>query len=70
MFKDIKQQKFIPHITIGRIKSAKNKEKILEIVDKYKTYKFANIRVDSIYLSKSPNQLSETKFTIIIPREF
>ena len=53
MFKDIKQQKFIPHITIGRIKSAKNKEKILEIVDKYKTYKFANIRVDSIKLKKS-----------------
>jgi 2'-5' RNA ligase len=50
---DKKHQKFIPHITIGRVKSAKNKENILEIVDKYKNYKFADITVDSIKLKKS-----------------
>jgi 2'-5' RNA ligase len=48
-----KFQKFLPHITICRVKSAKNKEKLLEIVDKYKNYKFANIIVDSIKLKKS-----------------
>jgi len=48
-----KQQKFIPHITICRVKSSKNKEKILEIVDKYKNYKFADIIVDTIKLKKS-----------------
>jgi 2'-5' RNA ligase len=48
-----KHQKFIPHITIGRVKSSKNKEKILEIVDRYKNYKFAEILVDKIKLKKS-----------------
>ena len=50
---DKKHQKFIPHITIGRVKSAKNKEKLLELVDKYKNYKFADVTVDSIKLKKS-----------------
>lgn len=50
---DIKSQKFIPHITIGRIKSAKNKEKILDIADKYQNQKFSEIIVESIKLKKS-----------------
>ena len=48
-----KAQKFYPHITIGRVKSAKNKEKILEIVDKYKNTKLSEIIIDSIKLKKS-----------------
>jgi 2'-5' RNA ligase len=50
---NIKSQKFLPHITICRVKSAKNKEKLLEIVNKYKDYKFMNIKVNSINLKKS-----------------
>jgi len=49
----IKVQKFYPHITIGRVKTAKNKEKILEIINKYKNTKFSEIKIDSIKLKKS-----------------
>ncbi len=48
-----KLQKFIPHITIGRVKSSKNKEKILEIIEEYKDKKFSENLVDSIKLKKS-----------------
>ena len=48
-----KQQKFIPHITIGRVKSSKNNEKILEIIEEYKDKKFTENLVDSIKLKKS-----------------
>ncbi len=49
----IKPQKFHPHITIGRVKSAKNKEKILEIIEKYNNINFSEILVDTIKLKKS-----------------
>jgi 2'-5' RNA ligase len=50
---NIKPQKFHPHITIGRVKSAKNKGKILEIIEKYKKTNFSEILVDTIKLKKS-----------------
>lgn len=44
---------FSPHLTIARVKSAKNKEKLMEIVNKYHEAKFAEINVESIKLKKS-----------------
>jgi len=44
---------FSAHLTIGRVKSAKNKDNLLKIVDKYKEIEFLKIKVESIILKKS-----------------
>jgi 2'-5' RNA ligase len=47
------KRKFSPHITIGRVRSAKNKERLLQIISKYQDVEFGNINVKSIELKKS-----------------
>ena len=47
------KRKFSAHLTIARVKSAKNKEKILEKIQKYENFHFGKIKVDSIKLKKS-----------------
>lgn len=44
---------FSAHLTIARVKSAKNKEQLMQIIEKYKEFEFADIKVDSIKLKKS-----------------
>lgn len=44
---------FSPHLTVARVKSAKNKEKLLQIIEKYKDVEFGDIEVDSIKIKKS-----------------
>jgi 2'-5' RNA ligase len=46
-------REFSVHLTIGRVKSAKNKEKLLQVIEKYKDTNFGNYNVDSIKLKKS-----------------
>ena len=44
---------FSPHLTIARVKSAKGKDGILHVIEKYRDVQFVDIRVDSIKLKKS-----------------
>ena len=44
---------FSAHLTIGRVRSAKNKDNLLQIIEKYKDIEFLNFKVDSIKLKKS-----------------
>lgn len=44
---------FSPHLTIARVKNAKEKNKLLNLVEKYKETRFAHLKVDSIVLKKS-----------------
>lgn len=44
---------FSPHLTIARVKSAKGKNEILHVIEKYGDVQFVDIRVDSIKLKKS-----------------
>jgi 2'-5' RNA ligase len=44
---------FSAHLTIARVKSAKNKEKLLQIIEKYRDIEFGSFEVDSIKLKKS-----------------
>ncbi len=46
-------REFSAHLTIARLKSAKNKEQLLQVIEKYKEFEFAEIKVDSIKLIKS-----------------
>ena len=47
------KRKFSAHLTIGRVKSAKNKDQLVQIIEKYKEFEFADVKVDSIKLKKS-----------------
>jgi 2'-5' RNA ligase len=44
---------FSAHLTIARIKSAKNKEKLKQILEKYRDIDFGSFNVESIKLKKS-----------------
>jgi len=44
---------FSPHLTIGRVRNAKNKDQLLEVIEKHKDTLFAEIKVDSLQLKKS-----------------
>lgn len=44
---------FSAHLTIGRVKTAKNKEGLLKIIKKYSDEKFSNQEIGSIKLKKS-----------------
>jgi 2'-5' RNA ligase len=47
------KRNFSAHLTIARVRSSKNKEKLLQIIEKYTDSKFAEINVNSIKLKKS-----------------
>jgi 2'-5' RNA ligase len=44
---------FSAHLTIARIKSAKNKEKLMQLINKYQNTEFQKIKIDKIILKKS-----------------
>jgi len=44
---------FSAHLTIARVKSPRNKEKLLKIIEKYKDVEFATIDINSVKLKKS-----------------
>ncbi len=44
---------FSPHLTIARVKSAKNKDKLLQTIESYSDTVFTDMIVDSIKLKKS-----------------
>ena len=47
------KRSFSPHLTIARIKAVKNKEKLIQIIEKYQETVFADIQVISIKLKQS-----------------
>lgn len=44
---------FHPHLTLARVKSSKNKEKIIDFIEKYKNFEFQESIVDCIELKQS-----------------
>lgn len=44
---------FSPHLTIARVKTASNKDKLLQVLEKYRDAEFADIKVEAIKLKKS-----------------
>ncbi len=47
------RREFSAHLTIARVKSAKNKEKLIELINKHKETEFQKIKVEKIILKKS-----------------
>lgn len=52
---DFKREKrgFSAHLTIGRVKTAKNKQLLLKAIERYKDFEFSTQEVNSIKLKKS-----------------
>lgn len=48
-----KERDFVPHITVGRVKTPRNKERILQILEKYKGHYFGMCMVERLVLKKS-----------------
>jgi len=44
---------FSPHLTIGRVRTAKNKDQLLKTIERYTTTEFATQQIDEITLKKS-----------------
>ncbi|MDI9644746.1 MAG: RNA 2',3'-cyclic phosphodiesterase [Candidatus Verstraetearchaeota archaeon] len=48
-----KEEKFVPHITIARVRSPKNRERLLEVIDRHAKKVFGYCRIDRLVLKKS-----------------
>ncbi len=48
-----KEAKFVPHLTLGRVRSGKNKEEILRIIEELKDVDIGEMRVEKVVLFKS-----------------
>ena len=44
---------FSAHLTIARVKSARNKEKLIQLINKYQNTEFQKIQIDKIIIKKS-----------------
>lgn len=47
------KRKFSPHVTIARVRSGKNKEKLLQILNRYKDIDFLDLEIKDIKIKKS-----------------
>jgi len=47
------RRRFSPHLTIARVKTAKNKEKLMQIVNNYSEIEFKEMEINSIKLKQS-----------------
>ncbi len=55
----------MPHLTIARVKSARNKEKLVAFVDKFKKEELGQMSVDKILLCESELTPEGPKYTVI-----
>ncbi|MFN3804282.1 MAG: RNA 2',3'-cyclic phosphodiesterase [Pyrobaculum sp.] len=49
----VEREEFVPHLTIGRIKSGRNIERVRDLVSRYREVNFGAIKVDKVKLKKS-----------------
>jgi 2'-5' RNA ligase len=47
------ERDFTPHVTIGRVRSHRNKEDLLRAIDEYRGRMFGTTAIDKIVLKKS-----------------
>jgi 2'-5' RNA ligase len=47
------EREFSHHLTIARVKTSRSKEKLLQVIEKYRDVEFTDMKVDSIKLKKS-----------------
>lgn len=63
------ERDFVPHVTIGRMKTKKEKEEILKILDGYKNADFGTVLVDEINVKESKLSPEGPKYRILFKFE-
>jgi 2'-5' RNA ligase len=58
-------RRFSPHLTIGRVRTAKNKQQMMKVIEKYRTVEFSVQEIASIHLKKSELTLKGPVYTSI-----
>jgi len=53
MAEDLDSKRFAPHVTVARVKNAREKEKIVDLIKRYKNTDFGEYTVDRVFLKKS-----------------
>ena len=53
MARDLGNKRFTPHITVARVKNAREKRKIVDLIKRYKNRDFGEYKIDKILLKKS-----------------
>jgi 2'-5' RNA ligase len=53
MARDLDSKRFAPHVTVARVKNAREKEKIVDLIKRYKNTDFGEYTVDGVFLKKS-----------------
>lgn len=48
-----REKEFIPHLTIGRVKSGRNKDRLINTLNEFKDFVFGRQLIDVIHLKKS-----------------
>lgn len=58
-----------PHLTLCRVKSTKNKENLLQFVEKYKSKYFTKIKISSLQLLESKLSRSGPEYSVVFEKE-
>jgi len=65
MFGFKKEKDFKSHLTLCRVKSARNKEKLAEFVEKYENFDFGTAEIDKVEIKKSELQKEGPTYTTL-----
>lgn len=64
-YKFPKDKNFVPHLTIARVKSIKDREKLKNFINKYKNFNFLEFQCEEISLMKSELRSEGAQYTEI-----
>ncbi len=56
-----KEKRFVPHITVGRVRSPRNREALLNILDRNSQTVFGTALVDRLILKMKPEEIDENR---------
>lgn len=64
-YKFSNEKNFVPHLTIARVKSINNKEKLKNFINKYRNFKFLEFQCNEILLMKSELKKEGANYSVI-----
>jgi len=61
----IGEQRFVPHITIGRIKGKINRKRLEELIKKYKNHYFGSVIINSVDIMESKLKREGAEYEVV-----
>jgi len=65
-----KDERFIPHLTLGRVRSGRNKNEIMSLIEKLEDVEISKMKVDRIILFQSKLFTSDPKYDVVFSISF